>query len=120
MVYIANNMELDQTALGAVRSGFIMFCINDEIKPGIKEVKGTINQQPCKGPVKQKLSAKIVISSLSISLNMCLECSKEPSIIYILREKSLSINLGDSQFRRNRIYNVIISKIFVDKHLRVQ
>ena len=38
---------------------------------------------------------------------------------YILREISLAINFGDSGFRRNRIFNFIISKIFVDKRLRV-
>ena len=38
---------------------------------------------------------------------------------YILREKSLSIYFGDSQFRRNRIFNFIISKIYVDKRLGV-
>ena len=35
----------------------------------------------------------------------------------ILREKSLATNFGDSQFRRNRIYNFIISKLYVDKRL---
>ena len=32
----------------------------------------------------------------------------------ILREKSLAICLGDSQFRRNGIFNFMISKIYVD------
>ena len=36
----------------------------------------------------------------------------------ILREKSLAIYFGDSQFRRNRIFDIIISKIYVDKLLR--
>ena len=31
------------------------------------------------GPVKQKFKRKIVVISLSISLNMCFGCSKEPS-----------------------------------------
>ena len=35
----------------------------------------------------------------------------------ILREKSLAIKFGDSQLRRNRFYNFIISKIYVDKRL---
>ena len=39
---------------------------------------------------------------------------------YILREISLAINFGDSRFRRNRTFNFIISKIYVDKRLRVQ
>ena len=39
---------------------------------------------------------------------------------YILREISLAINFCDSRFRRNRIFNFIISKIYVDKRLRVQ
>ena len=39
---------------------------------------------------------------------------------YILREISLTINFGDSRFRRNRIFNFIISKIYVDKRLQVQ
>ena len=34
---------------------------------------------------------------------------------YILREKSLAIYFGDSQFRRNRTFNFIVSKIYVDK-----
>ena len=33
----------------------------------------------------------------------------------LLREKSLAIYFGDSQLRRNRIVNFIISKIHVDK-----
>ena len=39
---------------------------------------------------------------------------------YILREISLAINFGDSRFRRNRIFNFKISKIYVDKRLQVQ
>ena len=38
----------------------------------------------------------------------------------ILREKNLAIYFGDSQFRRNRIFNFIISKIYVDKRLGVR
>ena len=38
----------------------------------------------------------------------------------ILREKSLAINFEDSQIRRNRTFNFIVSKIDVDKHSRVQ
>ena len=43
--------------------------------------------------------------------------SARPSFfsIYILREKSLAIYFGDSQFRRNRNFNFIVSKIYVDK-----
>ena len=37
-----------------------------------------------------------------------------------MREKSLAIYFGDSQFRGNRIFNFIISKIYVDKRLRVR
>ena len=33
----------------------------------------------------------------------------------IPREKSLAINFEDSQFRRNRTFNFIVSKIYVDK-----
>ena len=39
--------------------------------------------------------------------------------VHILREKSLAIYFGDSQFRRNRTFNFIVSKIFVDKRSRV-
>ena len=43
-----------------------------------------------------------------------------PSTVrYILSEKSLAIYFGDSQFRRNRILNFIISKIYADKRLGV-
>ena len=38
----------------------------------------------------------------------------------ILREKSLAIYFGDSQFRRNRSLNFIVSKIYVDKRSQVQ
>ena len=38
----------------------------------------------------------------------------------ILREKSLAIYFGDSQFRRNKIFNFMISKIYVDRRLQVQ
>ena len=37
----------------------------------------------------------------------------------ILREKSLAIYFENSQFRRNRIFNFIVSKIYVDKRPRV-
>ena len=40
-------------------------------------------------------------------------------IANILREKSLAIYFGDTQFRRNRIFNFIISIIYVDKRLPV-
>ena len=33
----------------------------------------------------------------------------------ILREKSLAIYFEDSQFRRNRTYYFIVSKLYVDK-----
>ena len=39
---------------------------------------------------------------------------------YILREKSLEIYFGDSQFRRNRTFNFIVSKLYVDKRSRVR
>ena len=39
---------------------------------------------------------------------------------YILREKCLAIYFGDSQFRRNRTFNFIVSKIYVDKRSRVR
>ena len=38
----------------------------------------------------------------------------------ILREKSLAIYFGDSQFRRNGSFNFIVSKIYVDKRSRVR
>ena len=41
------------------------------------------------------------------------------TIQYILREKSLAIYFGDSQFRRNMTFNFIISNIYADKRLRV-
>ena len=37
----------------------------------------------------------------------------------ILREKSLAIYFEDSQFRRNRTFNFIVSKLYVDKRSRV-
>ena len=37
------------------------------------------------------------------------------SIDNVLREKSLAIYFGDSQFRRNRTFNFIVSKVYVDK-----
>ena len=39
---------------------------------------------------------------------------------YILREKSLAIYLEDSQFRTNKTFNFIMSKIYVDKRSRVR
>ena len=39
---------------------------------------------------------------------------------YILREKSLAIYFEDSQFRINKTFNFIVSKIYVDKHSRVR
>ena len=39
---------------------------------------------------------------------------------YILRGKSLAINFGDSQFRRSRTFNFIVSKIYVDKRSQVR
>ena len=53
------------------------------------------------------------MTSLTIHLasNMCL---------YILREKSLAIYFEDSQLRRNRTFNFIVSKIYVDKRSRVR
>ena len=38
----------------------------------------------------------------------------------ILREKSLAIYFGDPQFRRNRTFNFIESKIYVDKRSRIR
>ena len=38
----------------------------------------------------------------------------------ILSEKSLAIYFGNSQFRRNRNFNFIISKTYVDKRLGVK
>ena len=38
---------------------------------------------------------------------------------YILREISLAIYFGDSQFRITRTFNFIVSKIYVDKRSRV-
>ena len=39
---------------------------------------------------------------------------------YILREKSLAIYFEDSQLKRNRTFNILVSKIYVDKRLRVR
>ena len=39
---------------------------------------------------------------------------------YILREKSLAIYFEDSQFRRIRTFNFILSNIYVDKRSRIQ
>ena len=38
----------------------------------------------------------------------------------ILREKSLAIYFGDLQFSRNRTFNFILSKIYVDKRSQVR
>ena len=38
----------------------------------------------------------------------------------ILRGKSLAINFEDSQFRTNKTFNFIVSKIYVDKRSRVR
>ena len=38
----------------------------------------------------------------------------------ILREKSLAIYFEDSQLRRNRTFNFIVSNIYVDKRSRVR
>ena len=38
----------------------------------------------------------------------------------ILREKSLAIYFEDSQLRRNRTFNFIVSKLYVDKRSRVR
>ena len=40
--------------------------------------------------------------------------------VYILREKSLAIYFEDSQFRRSRTFNFIVSKIYIDKRSRVR
>ena len=42
------------------------------------------------------------------------------TIKIILREKSLAIYFEDSQFRRNRTLNFIVSLIYVDKRSRVR
>ena len=53
--------------------------------------------------------------------NMARKCVWQENMAeYILREKSLAIYFGDSQFRRNRTSNFIVSKIYVDKHSRVR
>ena len=44
---------------------------------------------------------------------------RQPCILNILREKSLAIYFGDSQFKRNRTFNFIVSKIYVEKCSRV-
>ena len=46
--------------------------------------------------------------------------SNGKSHVNILREKSLAIYFEDSQFRRNRTMNFIVSKIYVDKRSRVR
>ena len=38
----------------------------------------------------------------------------------VLREKSLAIYFGDSQFRSNRTFNFIVSNIYVDKRSRAR
>ena len=44
-------------------------------------------------------------------------CSFEENI---LREKSLAIYFEDSQFRRNRTFNFILSNIYVDKRSQIR
>ena len=41
-------------------------------------------------------------------------------LIYILREKSLAIYFEDSQIRRNRTFNFILSNIYVDKRSQIR
>ena len=40
--------------------------------------------------------------------------------ISILREKSLAIYFEDSQFKRNKTFNFIMSSIYVDKRSQVR
>ena len=47
-------------------------------------------------------------------------CWKSHVTAHILREKSLAIYFEDSQFRRNRAFNFIVLKIYVDKRSRVR
>ena len=47
-------------------------------------------------------------------------CSRILFYRNILREKSLAIYFEDSQFRRNRTFNFILSNIYVDKRSRIR
>ena len=49
--------------------------------------------------------------------NYCINTSCKDNI---LREKSLATYFEDSQFRKNRTFNFIVSKIYVDKRSRVR
>ena len=67
------------------------------------------------------ITLKIMIRSTymrklhSLHKNGCVQ----NSAIYTLRENGLAIYFGESQFKLNRIF-IFISKIVVDKHLRVR
>ena len=60
---------------------------------------------------------RIIIETINVKKD-CLALSAELFSNTILREKSLAIYFGDSQFRRNRIFNFIVLKIYVDKRSR--
>ena len=60
------------------------------------------------------LWCKAAVSCTSVPLRFDIDF-----ITNILREKSLAIYFGDSQFGRNGIFNFIISKIYIDKRLPV-
>ena len=54
---------------------------------------------------------------VTLSLNRCTSSMDGYSI---LREKSLAIYFGDSQFRRNMTFNFIVSNIYAVKRWRIR
>ena len=62
----------------------------------------------------------IMRDNISMDRQNTLKRDNAYNMKHILREKSLAIYFDDSQFRRNRTLNFIVSKIYVDKRSRVR
>ena len=85
---------------------------------------------PCKTTSDQKqvssrenlifLKADIKTKDQPVHLHNLISVFVKRYLKSILREKSLAIYFGDSQFRRNRTSNFIVSKMYVDKRSRVR
>ena len=62
----------------------------------------------------------ILVSKIHDDISKNMAARGRASFPYILREKSLATYFRDSQFRRTITCNIMISKIYVDKRLRVR
>ena len=60
----------------------------------------------------------VVVSGFLVKLKMYIYSALVEGL-NLLREKSLAIYFEDSQSRRNRSFNIIVSKLYVDKRSRV-